>query len=503
MRTPHALIALVLATSLAIPPAAAQAPTDTVAVVANTSSPVLAVDPVTHSPHIVQVTDGVLVHEWKSAGIWHTEPVATGVEYRPFGGADLRLTSTGTLFALYISAGSVVFAERVAGVWQSEPLDAGAVRVVALAVSPVSGEPVAVWANRPLGVGTPADIKLARRSGGVWTTQLLDTTTVAGSRLSVAVAVDAANRPVVAWTRPRGDDVTGVVLTCATASGPGGPFTAAPVDSLLNGSISLALDPANGRPRIAYAAALPSTIGGSVRYAARTGDGSWELMTVSPFNTVSSAPSLALDPNGDPYIAHTIYTPVAPQAVREGLPDPAACLYTSTGEIVLEHRAGGEGAGAFASVATLGIDQDNSANGPRAVDAVAPADPAVAWGSPLPYGDASNPCGPFAVSYRLGSPVAGVGPGPGVRVGIGAVSPNPARRGETVHASFALAEAADVTLELHDVAGRLLAARGFGRLPAGPGALDWAPAPPRPGVFWLLVRADGRPLGARALVVIR
>jgi hypothetical protein len=501
MRTPHALIALALASTIAMDLAAAQTPTDTVAVVPTTSSPVLAMDPIARAPHVAYVQDGILIHAWKSAGSWIHEPVATGAAFTTFNGADLRITPAGRAVALYIRSGTVEFAERVAGSWQPTPLDAGKINAVSLAVSPVSGEPVAMWANRPLGAGTPAEIKLARRAAGVWTTQLIDTTSAASSRTAVAVAVDLADRPVIAWSRPRGDAVAGVVLTCAMAAGPSGPFTPAPVDSAMHGTISLALDPASGRPRLAYASA--GSIGGVVRYAARTAGGGWDVMTASAFQTKTTAPSLALGPGGDPYITHTEFTPIAPQTLREGPPTENVCIFVETGSVDIHHRADAEGTGPFSGVAYMGGDQGDTGNGPRALDTSSPDGPAVAWNSPGAYGFPGDNCPIFKVSFAYATPLAGVEPGPGARVALAPPWPNPIRLGAPVRVSFALAEAADVTLELHDVAGRLLAARALGRLPAGPGSFDWAPALARPGLYWLSARADGRSLAARSLVVIR
>jgi len=502
MRVPHALCALALASALALDTGEAQTPIDPVAVVPITSSPVLAVDPVTHLPHVAFVTDSALVHAWKSRGSWYTDTVATGVA-NSFTDVDLRINSAGRPATLYTHWGAraVEYAERVEGTWQVAPLDTGIVLAVALAVSPVSGEPVAVWANWH-GPGTTPEIKLARRAAGVWTTQSLDTTSVKYSQLSqlsVAVAVDASDRPVVAWGRPRADALTGLVLTCAMAAGPDGPFTAEPVDSSLNNTISLALDPASGRPRIVYAVPVSLGLGGAVRYAARDAGGSWEVMTASSWRVEVSAPSLALDAGGNPFIAHTGYTPIGPADARTATPKATQCAVVEIGDVFVDHRAGGEGAGTFSLLADLG--GGDAGNGPRALDASGPYGAAVAWSYPFQGGPGD--CPPYAVAYGLATPPAGVGPGPGARIGLGAVSPNPARLGEAVHASLTLGEPADVALELHDVAGRLVAAREPVTLGAGPHALDWAPATNRAGVYWLRVRAGGQPLGARTLVIVR
>src|SRR5690349_21262743 len=134
MRTLIALCASALASAFAPEPAAAQAPADPVAVVSITSSPVLAVDPVTHAPHVAFLTSDALVHSWKSAGRWLADTVATGAaSFSMFGLADLRVNAAGRPAALFIDAGGVEYAERVGGAWQIEPLASGTALAVALA----------------------------------------------------------------------------------------------------------------------------------------------------------------------------------------------------------------------------------------------------------------------------------------------------------------------------------------------------------------------------------
>src|SRR6516225_2829658 len=105
MRVPHALCALALASALALDTGEAQTPIDPVAVVPITSSPVLAVDPVTHLPHVAFVTDSALVHAWKSRGSWYTDTVATGVA-NSFTDVDLRINSAGRPATLYTHWGA-------------------------------------------------------------------------------------------------------------------------------------------------------------------------------------------------------------------------------------------------------------------------------------------------------------------------------------------------------------------------------------------------------------
>src|SRR5262245_46157713 len=243
MRTPLALVAIALASVVALDPASAQSPTDTIAVVDDTSYPALALEPSSATPHVVYSSAATLYHAVKSAGSWLIEPVATGVS-SSLKHIDLRLAPNGTPVALYARLGTLECAVRESGGWATHTLDTGTISALALAISPVTGEPVAVWALGPTGPGVAPAIKFARRMAGVWNTQRVDTTSLPPGKLVVGVAVDFADRPLVAWARPGGTVGSGTVLTCATAAGPSGPFTPEPVDSTLSAYLSLAADPA-------------------------------------------------------------------------------------------------------------------------------------------------------------------------------------------------------------------------------------------------------------------
>lgn len=259
----------------------ASAPPDTIALLSDATRPVLALDPVTGEAHVAYVSNGTLHHGWKSGGAWQDEPIADRVGWlqslTQYGGIDLRVAPDGRVFALFNRLGLLICAERENGTWRRDTLDAlpGPRTPLSLAVSPVTGEPTAAWTKRGA-PGEPSEIKLARRSGGEWTTQLLDTVSVA--TLTASVAVDLADRPRVAWGRPRADDDPRQVLTCAMATGPSGPYVSAPVDSQLYNHLAIAVDPTDGEPRIVYVV-LDANVR-TVRYAAHDAGPGWQGVSV-------------------------------------------------------------------------------------------------------------------------------------------------------------------------------------------------------------------------------
>ncbi len=490
------LIALSAGRATALPP-------ETVAdVLGNATCPVLALDPATGEPHVAYVNQGTLYHAWKAGAVWQSETVASNV----FGdaslnrdGFDLQMLPGGRAAVLYFQLGQrkMMYAVRESGGWLADTLDtvAGSFMSGSLAVSPVTGEPTAAWGTRAV-PGTPYEIKLARRSGGTWATQVLDTTSAPWR--AVAVAVDLADRPRVAWARPRSDGRAARVLTCATATSPAGPFVIAAVDSELTGYFSLAVDPSDGEPRIAYGATAIS-FESTIRYAARDGVLGWQSTVVMPSSGFQPSPSLAFDAIGAPFIALTRYSPVAPNEVRGG-DDPSLgqCLNFQTGTVCVTHRQGGAGTGAFELYDCLFPPVDSDAiSGPRALATHVAGVVAVVQRGP------ANACAPFTLGFTLSTPFAGVGPGAGARVALAPVAPNPARMGAPLRVVFELARAAAVTIEVHDVAGGRVAERALGRLGPGPHTLDWAPAVSRAGVYWLSVRTDGARLGTRSAVFVR
>lgn len=503
MRHGVAIVGLVVLSSLPYSAHAAIVAPDPVASgMSNATCPVLAFDPANSVPHVAYVDGGSLHHAWKVGGVWQSEVVAGGLPWGasiPFESADIQVAPGGVVVALYRDGTSLVCARKVGGTWFPDVLDAmPGIGAAALAISPVSGEPVVAWGKRQGGAGTPVDYKLARRDGGVWTTQLLDTASVTSAR--IAVGVDLADRPRVAWSRPRADARDARVLMSALFTGSSGSFVSAVVDSELTGYVSLAVDPLNGDPRVAY----DMTTSGNerrVRYAAHDGATSWQHVDVRSFTSPQASPSLVVDGNGDPFVGLTEFTNISPQDVRAGdLPEQNSCISFQTGSVLLWHRTGGAGLGAFSSYATVWSSPSYAdlLSGPRAVATPHAGVAAVVVRTPH-----MSACAPYDMGFALTTPTAGVEPGTGARVALQPLAPNPLRLGEAIRVRFTLERAADVAVELHDAAGRSVAGKAWGAFAAGARELHWTPALARPGLYWLSVRAGGVKIGTRATVVMK
>ncbi len=491
-------LAVAFAALAAPSPSEAHTPLDTVAVLSSLSRPVLALDPESGDPHVAYVSNGSLYHAWKSAGLWQIEALADSMNasayYNYF---DLRIGPGGRAVALYVRRGTLVCAIRETGGWVGETLDdlPGPFYPIALAVSPVSGDAAVAWIRYTTAPETPSLVNYARRSGGAWTVQQIDA--VSGTAATIALAIDRFDRPVVAWGRPRADNGSTMVLTCATGAGADGPFTAAPVDSELWLYISLALDPADGEPRIAYAA---YTSYPTVRYAYRDAGGAWQWTQafVDAGYIPPSVPTLALDALGDPFISFTRITAIEPARAGPAQPDDGeACPFVQTGVVLLYHRNGGAGLGAFQLIEDLsGLAQRDASCGPRALASSAPGIADVAWRS------RDGSCLEALTYARTVTPV-GVGDGPVPPTPAALVSPSPVRVGEALRVAFVLARAAEADLQLHDLSGRRVAARGAEWMDAGRQSIEWSPPALRPGLYWLTVRAKGERLDTRPLVVVR
>jgi hypothetical protein len=495
MRHSIAILGLALLPALPQPARAAATPPDSVATgLVDATCPVAALDPRTHAAHIAYIDNGTLHHAWQAGGDWLDESVASASwnSSVPFDGADIRVAFPGgVVWVLYRDPTNLVCARRVGGTWFADPLDAATgIAAASLAISPVTGEPVVAWGKRQGGQGTPVDFKLARRSGGVWTTQLLDTSSTSQTR--VAVAVDLADRPRVAYSRPRGDAVAARVLTCAMATGPTGPFVSSTVDSQLTGYVSLALDPASGDPRVAYGTVF--SVKPQIRYAAWDGGG-WQVVQVV---YRGDGASLVIDAAGNPFISLTEYTPISPQDIRAGdLPEQQFCFYVETGDVGLYYRAGGTGFGAFQGYQGIRPPYHDVLNGPRALVTYEANSVGVAFRSP------GQVCAPYDIAFARSTPLADVPPRVGSPAMLHALAPNPLRAGEPLRVRFALANAADVELDLHDAAGRSVARQAWSGVDAGDRSLEWALPLARPGLYWLSARADGVKIGSRAVVVVR
>ncbi len=114
-----------------------------------------------------------------------------------------------------------------------------------------------------------------------------------------------------------------------------------------------------------------------------------------------------------------------------------------------------------------------------------------------------------AGSYSLaiaGLPYVGVPDGGVLRNALGAIQPNPMRTRATI--GFTLARTARVTIEIVDVAGRIVALVDGGMQEGGPGGLAWDGRDVQgsragPGVYFARLVVDGAAIGAARLVLLR
>src|SRR5262249_41835902 len=81
----------------------------------------------------------------------------------------------------------------------------------------------------------------------------------------------------------------------------------------------------------------------------------------------------------------------------------------------------------------------------------------------------------------------------GAEFGPVGVSPNPARAGADLAIRLALPEAGEASVQVLDVAGRVMASRDLGRLDAGVHAarVAWRQRP-APGIYWVRIAQSGQ-----------
>jgi hypothetical protein len=479
---------------------ASHGPIDTLIVLNNTSSPVLALDPASGDRHAAYLSNNVLLHGWESPGGWQSEAITDSASLTTFSGFQLRLASDGHPVAAYVRSGALVCAIRGPDGWQRDTLDrvSGSFLPVALALNPNTGEPSVAWTKQAASSASPSEVFYARHGGGAWTTELVDTVSRYWPPLSLAI--DGVGRPHLAWARPREDNSQNAVLTYAMGAGPGGPFASTPVDSELYVFADLQIDRSNGEPRIVYDALT----GSSIRYAFRGIGGAWlsqQVRSTPPFN--NNAPALALDPSGNPFVSYREVVPIEPQTIAAADPDQTeACGSAFSNAILVYQRAGGAGFGSF----TL----ESIVNPPPtplmqcsfgAVASRTNGQAVVAWRTP-----GTNICPPLALATCLVTipSLVGVGGSDGAPgLALAPIWPNPARPGDGLRVAFGLPRAAAVSLELHDLAGRRVAARAAAPMTAGPQSIAWSVPNLGPGLYWLTVRIDGGRIGTRSVVILR
>ena len=498
MRLRAVWIAAIVA--LAAPSAqAAHGPLDTLFVLNSMSLPVLALDPTTGDRHLACLSDGILQHAWETSGVWQTEAVVDSASLTTYTGFQLAIAPDGHPVAAYARKNTFVCAIRGPGGWQRDTLDTlpGPFYPIALALDPATGEPAVAWARKSTTAGVPSQVFYARHAAGAWSTQQVDTTS--SFWLNVALGIDDAGRPHLAWARPRSDAQPTTVLVCSSGAGPDGPFSSAPVDSQFASFLSMAVDRFIGEPRLVYVTSNADYTR-TVRYGYRVPGGAWQHMAVTYGDGSGNppGPALALDPAGNPFISLSVATPIEPGVAAGASPARVeGCAVVSSDDVRVFYRAGGAGSAPF-GVEYLSFPQHDARSGLFAIASDAIGRAVLAWRTRIgcpPYGLTSTTVtGPSLVGVD-GTGASGVAR-PSVR-------PNPARRGDPLRVEFTLAREGGVTLELHDLVGRRAAARSLGTLLAGSHAVPWPVQGLSPGLYWLTVRSDAERIGPRAVVILR
>lgn len=195
------------------------------------------------------------------------------------------------------------YAEKTIGGWVTEPvsgLGAGNPSIqdgaLGFDVDPVTGRPhiAAVTTSAPYA------LRYFTKVGGVWTTEVVDTLPGGETGISPSLALDAGGNPHVSYF-----DRTNVDLKYARKSG--GSWLRETVDATGNtGQYSQILVRTNGTPVIAFLEFSSMGVPNRVRFAQRTGAGSWSIETV---DDVSVSPNFAfmgatLDPQGQPRVTY-------------------------------------------------------------------------------------------------------------------------------------------------------------------------------------------------------
>lgn len=474
---------------------ASHGPADTLLVLNSLSLPAIALDPVTGDRHFAYLSDGVLQHRWASGAAWQSEAIVDSASLTTYTGFHLRIAPDGHAVAAYVRKGTLVCAVRGAGGWEHDTLDVlpGPFNYpIALDLDPANGEPAVAWARKSPSTATPSQVFYARRTGGVWTTQQVDTTSSAW--LNVALGIDGAGRPHIAWTRPGGAGQPRTVLMAGSGAGPDGPFSAAPVDSEMYSFLTMAMDRSNDEPRLLYVANAPNTFLPKVRYAYRTSEGSWQWTHVAEGDQTGNppAPALALDPGGNPFVCVTNQNPIEPGFSGPGEPsEVAACGGAYSEDVVVHSRAGGAGAGPF----SIKYVSPYARSGLASIASGAVGRAEVVWRTRIG-------CPPWGLtSTWVTSPVS-VGLGGEPPAGLTWATPSPVRSGDALRLSLTLDRDRDVALVIHDVSGRRVASRA-GSWAAGLQHLTWSVPELGPGLYWLTVRLDDAPIGSRALVILK
>ena len=418
--------------------------------------------------HVAWTRDLALRHAWKAFGPWQTEVVAdTAVSY------DIGVNGDGLATLAYSdSSGRLVFAERTSNGWVRDTVVQVPGAQMRISVAP-RGEPAIAWEEffPPDGFGR---LRYARRAGGSWTITEVDTSL---TNMVPSLVVGSDGRPRIAAV-PWENTLILTAVCVYEGAGPTGPFDRAIIDSAGAGPVSIAWDDVHQRPLVAYGARRlgDSDLHPDYRLAWRDAASVWheQEMAFSNFLNFRSV-AIALDPVGTVGVLwydegfQTTNLARQPAGVPSMPFDPAIPVSAPFADSWLFTNS------ALASHQYGRFD--------------------LCWRSPRFTAPVS------AIVYREIDPVTTAVPEPAVPASTRLdLSPTPRRAGDPVLLRWSQPRAAEARLTAYDLAGRVVMSHSAGRLPAGEHEFRWTPSDLVPGVYWVSLQFDGRPVARRVLV---
>lgn len=429
---------------------------------------VVPTDPLFGTVHVAWTRDLALRHAWKLFEPWQIESVAdTAVSY------DIGVNGDGHATIAYSdSSGRVVFAERTPTGWVRDTVVTVPGSLMRVTVAP-RGEPVVAW-NEYLPSDGLGNLRFARRSSGIWTIVDVDSFLPLQSP-SLVIGGDGRPRIGAAVLTDTGPFLFKVFAF--EGAGPAGPFTRQLIDPEGVGPVSMAWDDVHQRPLVAYTARRSGDADShyAFRFAWRDAASTWSWQELNWVNASSLATDVAigLDPLGTVGVMwNTLGTEPHFSRQPAGVPsmpfDPDVTL------------PGPFGVSALFSVSAVASHQQGLFD--------------LCWREP-------RSTAPFAIIYEELQPVTtSVPESPLVAMTHLDLAPTPRSAGDPVRLRWSQARAAEARLVAVDLAGRVVMNYAAGRLAAGEHEHQWNPAALAPGVYWIALQLDGKPVARRVLI---